>query len=514
MSFLSNIKCKDFTKKFAKTLHLEVIKMFQKSQSQLTFVDDFFLPFGGRLNKDNRWVRLAEIIPWWKAEEKYAKSFKNSMKGEQALSVRVALGSLIIQQRLGLSDRETVNQIMENPYLQYFIGLPSFQEKAPFHHSLMTRFRKRLGPDIINEVNEWIVMEEQIQTDDQDNDEGNDSSINKTQTDNNDFDTKENRGKLILDATCAPADISYPTDFKLLNEAREKLEHIIDVLHKPLKGTRKKPRTYRNRARKEYLSIAKQRNICSKKMRKAVGKQLRYVKRNLEIVQQLTSESSLSLLSKHEYRQLLVIQELYRQQKEMYRAKTHRIDDRIVSISQPHVRPIVRGKAKANVEFGSKVAISVVNGYAMVEHLSWDNFNEGLTLQKSVENYRKRYGYDPEAVLADKIYRTRDNLKYCKERGIRLSGPRLGRPSKEEDYIQKQLTKIDASERNEVEGKFGTGKRSYGLGLIQVCLEKTSETVVCLQFLVMNLERRLKVLLCNFFRERIQWLISQMTFCM
>lgn len=150
----------------------------------------------------------------------------------------------------------------------------------------------------------------------------------------------------------------------------------------------------------------------------------------------------------------------------------------------------------------------------MVEHLSWDNFNEGLTLQESVENYRKRYGYYPEAVLAVKIYRTRDNLKYCKERRIRLSGPRLGRPSKEEDYIQKQLTKIDASERNEVEGKFGTGKRSYGLGLIQVYLEKTSKTVVCLQILVMNLERTLKVLLCNFFRERIQRLISQMTFCM
>ena len=155
-----------------------------------------------------------------------------------------------------------------------------------------------------------------------------------------------------------------------MNEAREKLEHIIDVLHEPLKGTRKKPRTYRKRARKEYLSIVKQRNISSKKMRKAIGKQLRYVKRNLEIVQQLTAESSLSLLSKHEYRQLLVIQELYRQQKEMYQTKTHRIDDRIVSISQPHVRPIVRGIAKENVEFGSKVAISVVNGYAMVEHLS------------------------------------------------------------------------------------------------------------------------------------------------
>jgi hypothetical protein len=97
---------------------------------------------------------------------------------------------------------------MENPYLQYFIELPSFQEKAPFHHSLMTHFRKRLVPDIINEVNEWIIMEEQNQTGDQDKDEGNGSSVNKTQTDKNDSETKENRGKLILDVTCAPADIS------------------------------------------------------------------------------------------------------------------------------------------------------------------------------------------------------------------------------------------------------------------------------------------------------------------
>ncbi|MGG3695939.1 IS5/IS1182 family transposase, partial [Heyndrickxia faecalis] len=58
--------------------------MYKKTEHQLTFVEDFFLPFGGKLNKENRWVRLAELIPWWKAEEKYAKSFKKKFKGEKA----------------------------------------------------------------------------------------------------------------------------------------------------------------------------------------------------------------------------------------------------------------------------------------------------------------------------------------------------------------------------------------------------------------------------------------------
>ena len=119
--------------------------MYKKTEHQLTFVEDFFLPFGGKLNKENRWVRLAELIPWWKAEEKYAKSFKKKFKGEKAYSVRIALGALYIKERLGLSDRETVEQITENLYLQYFIGLPEFQEKAPFDHSLMTRFKKRIS---------------------------------------------------------------------------------------------------------------------------------------------------------------------------------------------------------------------------------------------------------------------------------------------------------------------------------------------------------------------------------
>jgi hypothetical protein len=87
-------------------------------------------------------------------------NFKRSLKGQKAVSIRVALGALITQERLGTDDRETLRQILENPYLQYFLGLPEYQYRRPFHHSLMTHFRKRLGGDIIHEVNEWIALEE------------------------------------------------------------------------------------------------------------------------------------------------------------------------------------------------------------------------------------------------------------------------------------------------------------------------------------------------------------------
>lgn len=477
--------------------------MYRIPESQLQLFEDFFLPFGGKLNKDNRWVQLAAIIPWWRAEEKYAKSFKKSMRGQIPLSVRMALGALYIQERMQLDDRETVQQITENLYYQYFLGLPGFQDKPPFHHSLMTHFRKRLGADVVTQINEWILEEEAArEKEDDKNDPSGPSKKDKTShacsAQASDEQVK-NKGTLMLDATCAPADISYPTDLKLLNEAREKLEAIIDVLHEPYIGETKKPRTYRHTARKRYLEIAKKRRAGAKAVRKAIGKQLRYVSRNLRIIKMLAEKTSLNQLSPWQYRQLLVISELYRQQQEMYNKRSHSVEDRIVSLSQPHVRPIVRGKVNASVEFGAKIAISLVDGYARMEKLSWDNFNESMTLKAAVEAYVQRYGCYPEAILADQIYRNRENLRFCKQNGIRLSGPSLGRPKKDEEQDRNQARQ-DASARNAIEGKFGEGKRSYGLGRIRARLRETSETVIALQLLVMNLERKLRVLFLPIFR--------------
>jgi len=185
-----------------------------------------------------------------------------------------------------------------------------------------------------------------------------------TDKNNSDNDPKpQNKGKLLVDATCSPADITFPTDLKLLNKAREKSEHIIDVLHHPHKGKMKKPRTYRKRARKDFLSVAKSKRLLKSNRRKMIRKQIGYIYRNLKTIRKLSKVSSLKHLSKHQYKSLLVIHELLRQQKWMHEQHVNRIDDLIVSISQPHVRPIKRGKAHASTEFGAKISASLVDGY-------------------------------------------------------------------------------------------------------------------------------------------------------
>lgn len=130
--------------------------MYRYSDKQVMMPHEFFLPFGGKLNPENRWCKFARVVPWKEAEEKYAKNFNSGNAGKVAHPVRMALGSLIIQNYKALSDRETVEEITENPYLQFFIGLPGFVDKAPFNASLMVRFRKRLGRDIVDQISEML----------------------------------------------------------------------------------------------------------------------------------------------------------------------------------------------------------------------------------------------------------------------------------------------------------------------------------------------------------------------
>ena len=140
----------------------------------------------------------------------------------------------------------------------------------------------------------------------------------------------------------------------LLSEARKKSEQIIDILYKPLLHD-KKPRTYREIARKEYLQTAQKKNKTRKEIRRAVKAQLGYLKRNIDSIHQLLDKYESIPLNRRYYKYLLVIQTLYQQQKYMYDSNTHKVEDRIVSIHQPHIRPIVRGKAQAKTEFGSKI---------------------------------------------------------------------------------------------------------------------------------------------------------------
>lgn len=464
--------------------------MYRKRVKHPEF-EDFVLPFGGRLRSDNRWVVLSKIIPWEYIEHEYTTNLADTGMGAPAKSARVAFGSLIIKEKLGLTDDEVANQIQENPYLQYFIGYGSYRDELPFDPSMMVHFRKRFNLKSLSEINEIIIKgrNKPIKPKKKERD--------KNQDENNDKD-KPKKGKLIIDTTCAPQDIRYPIDLSLLNEAREKTEHIIDVLYTPLKGKEKKPRTYRRSARKEYLLCAKKKKATKKQIRKAIRKQLSYVRRNLIYIKILTQKSDLRLLSIKSYKDLLVIQELYRQQQYMYDNEIHKITGRIVSISQPHVRPIVRGKVAAPVEFGAKIAISLINGYSFIDRLSWEPYHESVDLIQQIQTYYNRFGYYPRAIHADKIYRTRENIKYCKQIGIRISGPALGRPMKPILMNEKEIKRIktmikqDEKDRIPIEGKIGEGKRRYNLDLIMTKLANTSETAISLVFIVMNMEKLLR----------------------
>jgi IS5 family transposase len=453
--------------------------MYRKEEQPSTAPEGFKLPFEGKLAEENRWVIMAQWIPRSEFEAEYAELFSQEM-GAPAKTFRMALGALIIKEKLGISDRETVEQIKENPYLQYFIGRSEYSNAAPFDASMLVHFRTRISAKLVNKVNQVMVKRRQEATTEP-------SAENQTESD--EVSERRNRGKLIADATCAPADITYPTDLKILNQAREQTEKIIDTLDQSRPDqSEKKPRTYRKIARKNYLEVAKQRRPCRKARRKTLKKQLQYIKRNLGHIDQLVAKgATLDCLTNRQYKSLLVVAEVNRQQQWMFDNNKQSISDRIVSLSQPHIRPIVRGKAGTPVEFGAKLSASYVDAYVFLDRISWDNFNESGDLKAQIEAFKESTGYYPESVHVDKIYRTRDNRAWCQERGIRMSGPPLDRPVVNISKETKKQALDDEKIRNSIEGKFGQGKRGFSLNRIMTKLAHTSETAIAITFLVINL---------------------------
>jgi len=351
----------------------------------------------------------------------------------------------------------------------------------------MVDFRKRFGEDGMQRMAEAIALASLKNAEPKADSESDDGS-----------DPPTNEGQLIADATCAPADPGAPG----LNESREKTEAIIDQLHAPLVGKTPRPSTYREKARRYFVAFTKHKKPGRKKIRRAKREQLGFLRRNFKAIDRLLENPEvlpLTQFSRQQYKSLLVTRELFRQQLEMFENNSNRIDDRIVSISQPHVRPIVRGKAGRPTEFGAKLSISVVGSFSFVDRRSWDNYNEGTDLLEQIETYRRRFGCYPESVHVDKIYRTRANRAFCKSHGIRMSGPPLGRKPQNVSAADKKQAAADEAIRNQVEGKFGQAKRRFSLGRIMTKLASTSAAQISLSFLVMNLERALRQLFLSLF---------------
>lgn len=330
------------------------------------------------------------------------------------------------------------------------MGYTSFTVKAPFSPALFVEFRKRLTEELMAKINDIVATHAMNFGADGDenatSDDSNKSNEDSTLIDNhNEFsesppdqaikDQKEqkcdsqtefnnhireesvnNKGQLLMDATVAPQNITYPTDLKLLNAEREKAEQIIDGIFDRSKHSFKKPKTYRIKARKDFLNVSKKKRKSRNAIRTAVGKQIRYIRRDLKHIDRLLATYANNPLRKKNRKCLETIRKIYEQQNYMYVNRIHTVEDRIVNLMSAQLFE----EKKEKVEFGSKIQASLVNGFVFIDHISWDAFNESTCLVDSVERYKKKFGFYPYEVLADQIYCTRQNRKELKTRNIKL----------------------------------------------------------------------------------------------
>lgn len=368
------------------------------SEKQLK-LEGFETEFEKWIDTTNKWVALSHLIPWDELSDAYDQTLSKTM-GRPGKDARLVIGALILKHFYRYSDEETIEQIQMNPYYQYFVGFKAFQKEPAFCPTLFVDIRKRMDDKVYKEFEKSLTDEvEKIQS----------KKVAEQKSEiipGKNPDKKEepkntgNKGTLIVDATIADQDIRYPTDLSLLNEGREISEKIIDELYKQSSRT-KKPRTYRKIARKAFITCAKQKRLSNKKRRQGVKKQIQYLRRNLSHIESLLDELTQPVLhqtletlvqtgfplGKRRLRKYPIIQHLYQQQRELYRENKRSISDRIVSIHQPQVRPMVRGKAGKKVEFGAKLGVAInEDGMSYVDHISWDAYNETNDIERHIEN--------------------------------------------------------------------------------------------------------------------------------
>lgn len=471
-----------------------------------------------KLNKSNRWVRLGDTLSWHEIEVEYNKRLSCAKCGSPNKPARMIVGALIVKHMLGLSDEGTIEMIRENPYMQYLVGLKYFQEAPIFDSSLFVTIRKRLDEDFFSSLELMLYKADKQskqggksnKTDEEYPSDGTGATIASMeendvmdgQPDKKDSapssDEFSHNGTLKIDATCCEAEMRYPTDYNLLEDGSKLIDRILhqvcDSYNLPM------PHTHRREARLSFLRLVRKKRKRMRLVSSVKLTQLRCLQADIQIFLDFFGKYTKEILEcvkGSKARWLKATFTMFRQQREMFDNNQRACADRIVSIFQPHVRPIVRGKVKAMTEFGAKVGASIVEGYTFVDHISWDAYNESTDLVTQIALYKKRFGCLPAELQADKLYLNRANREYLKSLGITCHCAPLGRPPKHHDTSQEEKCRA-SGERNEIEATFGTAKRAYGANDIRAKLPDTARSWICCCFFAKNIKRFLRGLFALF----------------
>ena len=284
----------------------------------------------------------------------------------------------------------------------------------------------------------------------------------------------KNLDTMFTDATCYESEMRYPTDQKLLWECVEKGYDLMCKASRQLGIHR--PRT-------KFLDVEKA-NLTYRKQRKHTRSQTRKITRRLldllgkilrEMRKMERDHQDPQLFTTRERQTMAIVTKVYRQQCSHFRSGDAResIPNRIVSVSKPYVRPIVRGKETKNAEFGAKCNNILVDGISFSEKLSFNAFNEGTRLPHCIKMHRRLFGVDAKKVGGDTSYAGTANRDLCKELKIQTSFVKRGKPFKEmneKDFVRQELARVRATA---MEGSFGTQKEHYSLRRIKARRRET-----------------------------------------
>jgi len=435
----------------------------ESKNHQYSFTHDWFVV--PKLDDNHELVKISKAIDWTALSDKLAK-FYCPDNGRPTKPSRAKVGLLILKHLYRLSDDDLVDIIKRDLYAQYLCDV-SFSEAVKFIHSTtLVKFRKKIGLSGIKLIEEEVL-----------------NSLKRT---------KLLKGrKLVCDTTVVPSNISYPTDISLLEKVRVKA---VKYLEKAKQFGADTCRTYKRTARKIFITYQKIRHHTIQSRRRAQKKILQFSQRNatqlknaLEKISQ-QADNSLSKVKEQflkEAQQFLdTASSIVEQQKNIY--KKLPVKERIVSVHQPHLRPMVRGKYPVEVEFGPKILLNLKNNFLFLEHLSFNNTSDSQLLNDSLKGYQERFGNLPTQLAADRGFWSKDNYQLAEDLKIKKiaienkgkSSYLKGKPFRE------RLRRLRCS----IEAKISLGKRKYGLGRIRYTMPQGEEIWIRLGLMVMNLK--------------------------
>jgi hypothetical protein len=278
--------------------------------------------------------------------------------------------------------------------------------------------------------------------------------------------------RLLMDATCYESYIRYPTDVKILAESCQWVFSQLSTWCKAAKI--RTPRSKYKQVMERYLSFAKMRKKSHDKTQKMISSLLKLLSKGISYLHRMINEQSATMPKGNFQVMFWTVKMVFSQQKAMFESGTHSIQNRIVSLHKPYLRPIVRGKEQHPVEFGMKVHKIQVGGISFIQRSDFNAFNEGKELKKSVLFHYKLFDVRCKEIGADAIYGSRENRAFCQKLGITTNFVPLGRKSKKEDKQKEDKQKLSAlgkaigkARSTVLEGSFGNEKNHYGLDKIK-----------------------------------------------